>query len=174
MTPRSLANTGEQVHDDQIMAFFCPTRVGAAVRATGWDVGEEMERLVELARNGSGKTSIDAMKRIREIAREVAELNGMITTATATESGGPDIQPPSIGGAAKPFEGLDGKLYEGGPPPAATCATSRCAARRSVARRTAPVVDRAICISLLSASATAEASYPSAQMRRFLYQRHTT
>jgi hypothetical protein len=65
MTPRSLANTGEQVHDDQIMAFFCPTRVGAAVRATGWDVGEEMERLVELARNGSGKTSIDAMKRIR-------------------------------------------------------------------------------------------------------------
>ena len=86
MTPRSLANTGEQVHDDQIMAFFCPTRVGAAVRATGWDVGEEMERLVELARNGSGKTSIDAMKRIREIAREVAELNGMITTATATQT----------------------------------------------------------------------------------------
>lgn len=86
MTPRSLANSQDPVHDDQIMSFFCPTRVGAAVRATGWDVGEEMERLVDLARNGSGKTSIDAMKRIREIAREVAELNGMITTATATQT----------------------------------------------------------------------------------------
>lgn len=43
-----------------------------------------------------------------------------VTTATATESGGgPDIQPPSIGGATQPFEGLDGKRYEGPPPPAA-------------------------------------------------------
>jgi hypothetical protein len=43
-----------------------------------------------------------------------------VTTATATESsGGPDIQPPSIGGATQPFEGLDGKRYEPSPPPAA-------------------------------------------------------
>jgi hypothetical protein len=42
------------------------------------------------------------------------------TTATVTESGGgPDIQPPSIGGAAKPFEGMDGKRYEPAPPPPA-------------------------------------------------------
>ena len=66
------------------MSFFNPSKVGTAIRATGWDVSEEMERLVDLARNSSGKTSIDAMKRIREIVREVAELNGMITTATAT------------------------------------------------------------------------------------------
>lgn len=42
-----------------------------------------------------------------------------VTTTTATESGGPDIQPPSIGGATQPFEGIDGKRYEGPPPPAA-------------------------------------------------------
>jgi hypothetical protein len=83
MTPRSLA-TVDSSHDDQIMSFFNPSKVGTAIRATGWDVSEEMERLVDLARNSSGKTSIDAMKRIREIVREVAELNGMITTATAT------------------------------------------------------------------------------------------
>jgi len=68
------------------MAFFCPTRVGAAIKATQWDVAEEMERLVDLARNGSGKTSLDAMKRIREVVREVAELNGMITTTNATQT----------------------------------------------------------------------------------------
>jgi hypothetical protein len=83
MTPRSLASI-DSSHDDQIMSFFNPSKVGTAIRATGWDVSEEMERLVDLARNSSGKTSIDAMKRIREIVREVAELNGMITTATAT------------------------------------------------------------------------------------------
>ena len=83
MTPRSLAAI-DSSHDDQIMSFFNPSKVGTAIRATGWDVSEEMERLVDLARNSSGKTSIDAMKRIREIVREVAELNGMITTATAT------------------------------------------------------------------------------------------
>jgi hypothetical protein len=84
MTPRSLSQAVDTSHDDQIMSFFSPTRVGSAIRATGWDVSEEMERLVDLARNSSGKTSIDAMKRIREIVPEVAELNGMITTATAT------------------------------------------------------------------------------------------
>lgn len=86
MTPRSLSKKQEDVHDDAVMAFFCPTRVGAAIRATQWDVSEEMERLVDLARNGSGKTSLDAMKRIREVVREVAELNGMITTTNATQT----------------------------------------------------------------------------------------
>ncbi len=85
MTPRSLAAKHEEP-DDAVMAFFCPTRVGAAIKATQWDVAEEMERLVDLARNGSGKTSLDAMKRIREVVREVAELNGMITTTNATQT----------------------------------------------------------------------------------------
>jgi len=85
-TPRSLASKKDEVIDDTVMAFFCPTRVGAAIKATEWDVAEEMERLVDIARNGSGKTSIDAMKRIREIVREVAELNGMITTTNATQT----------------------------------------------------------------------------------------
>jgi hypothetical protein len=85
LTPRSLAAKHEEP-DDAVMAFFCPTRVGAAIKATQWDVAEEMERLVDLARNGSGKTSLDAMKRIREVVREVAELNGMITTTNATQT----------------------------------------------------------------------------------------
>jgi hypothetical protein len=85
LTPRSLANKQDD-HDETVMAFFCPTRVGAAIKATQWDVAEEMERLVDLARNGSGKTSLDAMKRIREVVREVAELNGMITTTNATQT----------------------------------------------------------------------------------------
>jgi|TARA_R110000868_G_scaffold38557_3_gene134697 hypothetical protein len=85
-TPRSLANKQEIPHDDTVMSFFCPTRLGAAIKATEWDVAEEMERLVDIARNSSGKTSVDAMKRIREVVREVAELNGMITTATATQT----------------------------------------------------------------------------------------
>ena len=86
MTPRSLAHKKEEEADETIMSFFCPSRVGSAIRATEWDVSEEMERLVDIARTGSGKTSIDAMKRIREIVREVAEVNGMITTATATQT----------------------------------------------------------------------------------------
>ena len=86
MTPRSLAQKKDEIVDDTIMAFFCPTQVGAAIKATQWDVAEEMERLVDIARNGSGKTSLDAMKRIREVVREVAELNGMITTTNATQT----------------------------------------------------------------------------------------
>ncbi len=86
MTPRSLAARKEEVEEDVVMSFFCPTRVGTAIKATQWDVAEEMERLVDLARNGSGKTSLDAMKRIREVVREVAELNGMITTTNATHT----------------------------------------------------------------------------------------
>ena len=86
MTPRSLATQKQVQDDDVVMSFFYPTRVGTAIKATQWDVAEEMERLVDLARNGSGKTSLDAMKRIREVVREVAELNGMITTTNATQT----------------------------------------------------------------------------------------
>jgi hypothetical protein len=86
VTPRSLATQKQVQDDDVVMSFFCPTRVGTAIKATQWDVAEEMERLVDLARNGSGKTSLDAMKRIREVVREVAELNGMITTTNATQT----------------------------------------------------------------------------------------
>jgi hypothetical protein len=86
MTPRSLAQKKDEMVDETVMSFFCPTRLGSAIRATEWDVAEEMERLVDIARNGSGKVSIDAMKRIREIVREVAELNGMITTTAATQT----------------------------------------------------------------------------------------
>jgi len=59
-----------------------------------------------------------------------------VTTATATESGGPAIEPPSIGGAAQPFEGLDGKRYEGPPPAAAPRVTRR--------RRVAPAADEGL------------------------------
>lgn len=53
-----------------------------------------------------------------------------ITTANATEGGGPPIEPPSIGGASKPFEGLDGKVYTGAPPPPSK--------PRATRRRTSP------------------------------------
>lgn len=86
MTPRSLASRKGEVEEDVVMSFFCPSKVGTAIKATQWDVAEEMERLVDLARNGSGKTSLDAMRRIREVVREVAELNGMITTTNATQT----------------------------------------------------------------------------------------
>lgn len=55
------------------------------------------------------------------------------STATAVESGGgPPVEPPSIGGSGRetPFEGLDGKSYEGRPMPAGK--------PRSTRRRAAP------------------------------------
>jgi len=78
------AREQEIPHDERIMSFFCPSTVGGAIRASDWDVGEEIERLTAIARDGSPKNAMQAMKQIREIVREVAELNGMITATTAS------------------------------------------------------------------------------------------
>lgn len=74
----------EVPHDERIMSFFCPSTVGGAIRASDWDVAEEIERLTSIARGDSEKNAMQAMKQIREIVREVAELNGMITATTAS------------------------------------------------------------------------------------------
>lgn len=61
-------------------AFFDIVGTGSALIASGWDVEEEIQGLVKIARTAAKESDkMAAMRQIRSIVREVAEMNGLVT-----------------------------------------------------------------------------------------------
>lgn len=77
--------------DDRIVAFFDSDSVREALAARSWDVREEVETLVGIAR-GSRRDAdrMQAIRQLREVVRESAELSGIIVRSTDTVTRSPD------------------------------------------------------------------------------------
>lgn len=70
-----------------IHSMFDPKLVGGALRAAGWDVSESLKHLVDIAKDtNKPAAAVAANKRISEIVREVAELNGLIVQDSASHT----------------------------------------------------------------------------------------
>jgi hypothetical protein len=69
--------------DEEIRAFFGMDGVALGLRSTGWEAREEVERLVSFSRDPDPKIAMSAMKQLRGVVRETAEINGVIRSQNA-------------------------------------------------------------------------------------------
>ena len=69
--------------DEVIRSYFGLDGVAGALKASNWEVGEEVERLVEFSRDPDPKVAMQAMKQLRGVVRETAEINGIIQSRNA-------------------------------------------------------------------------------------------
>jgi len=69
--------------DEEIRAFFGMDGVALGLRSTGWEAREEVERLVGFSRDPDPKVAMAAMKQLRGVVRETAEINGIIASQNA-------------------------------------------------------------------------------------------
>ena len=69
--------------DETIRSYFGLDGVAFALKASGWEVREEVERLVEFSRDPDPKVAMAAMKQLRGVVRETAEINGIIQSRNA-------------------------------------------------------------------------------------------
>jgi hypothetical protein len=65
--------------DDEVVSFFGTPGVGAALRASRFDVQEEMETLIRHFRDPDPKISLRAHGRLRAVLKEVATASGLLT-----------------------------------------------------------------------------------------------
>ena len=66
-----------------IRVFFGLNGVALGLRSTGWETREEVERLVGFSRDPDPKVAMAAMKQLRGVVRETAEINGIIQNRNA-------------------------------------------------------------------------------------------
>lgn len=69
--------------EDVIRSYFSLDGVALALRSSNWEVREEVERLVEFSRDSDPKVAMAAMKQLRGVVRETAEINGIIANQNA-------------------------------------------------------------------------------------------
>lgn len=69
--------------DEEIRSFFSLDGVALGLRSTGWEAREEVERLVGFSRDMDPKIAMPAMKQLRAVVRETAEINGIISSQNA-------------------------------------------------------------------------------------------
>lgn len=69
--------------DEVIRSYFGLDGVALALKSSGWEVREEVERLVEFSRDSDPKVAMAAMKQLRGVVRETAEINGIIASQNA-------------------------------------------------------------------------------------------
>jgi len=69
--------------EEEIRAFFGLDGVALGLRSTGWEAREEVERLVGFSRDPDPKIAMSAMKQLRSVVRETAEINGIIANQNA-------------------------------------------------------------------------------------------
>lgn len=69
--------------DEVIRSYFGLEGVALALRSSNWEVREEVERLVEFSRDSDPKVAMAAMKQLRGVVRETAEINGIIQSQNA-------------------------------------------------------------------------------------------
>ena len=69
--------------EDTIRAMFSIDGVAAAIQRSGFDVEEEVTMYIDIARNSlEDNTRLAALQRLNRRIREVAEVNGMISTGS--------------------------------------------------------------------------------------------
>lgn len=79
MKNREIIENGE----DTIRAMFSIDGVAAAIQRSGFDVEEEVSMYIDIARNSlEDNTRLAALQRLNRRVREVAEVNGMISTGS--------------------------------------------------------------------------------------------
>jgi hypothetical protein len=69
--------------DEVIRSYFGLDGVALALKSSNWEVREEVERLVEFSRDPDPKVAMAAMKQLRGVVRETAEINGIIASQNA-------------------------------------------------------------------------------------------
>ncbi len=69
--------------DEVIRSYFGLDGVALALKSSNWEVREEVERLVEFSRDPDPKVAMAAMKQLRGVVRETAEINGIIRSQNA-------------------------------------------------------------------------------------------
>ena len=69
--------------DEVIRSYFGLDGVALALKSSNWEVREEVERLVEFSRDPEPKVAMQAMKQLRGVVRETAEINGIIQSRNA-------------------------------------------------------------------------------------------
>jgi hypothetical protein len=69
--------------EDVIRAMFSIDGAAAAIQRSGFDVEEEMTMYIDIARNSiEDNTRLAALHRLNRRVREIAEVNGMISTGS--------------------------------------------------------------------------------------------
>lgn len=69
--------------EDVIRSMFSIDGVAAAIQRSGFDIEEEMTMYIDIARNSlEDNTRLAALQRLNRRVREVAEVNGMISTGS--------------------------------------------------------------------------------------------
>lgn len=69
--------------EDVIRSMFSIDGAAAAIQRSGFDVEEEMSMYIDIARNSlEDNTRLAALQRMNRRVREIAEVNGMISTGS--------------------------------------------------------------------------------------------
>lgn len=93
---------GEEV----IRSYFGLDGVALALQQSNWEVREEVERLVEFSRDSDPKVAMAAMKQLRGVVRETAEINGIIQNQNAEITHSEGNQTVKISASAKLVQSL--------------------------------------------------------------------
>jgi hypothetical protein len=69
--------------EDVIRSMFSIDGAAAAIRRSGFDVEEEVSMYIDIARNSvEDNTRLAALQRLNRRIREIAEVNGMVSTGS--------------------------------------------------------------------------------------------
>ena len=71
--------------EDVITSFYGLDGAAAAIKASSFDLMEEMNTIIQHARDPDPKVSLAALKQFRSVMKEVVNSNGMIGTIQQTE-----------------------------------------------------------------------------------------
>jgi hypothetical protein len=70
--------------EDVIRAMFSVDGVANAIKASNFDIEEEVRMYIDIARNSlDDNTRLSALQRLNRRVREVADVNGLIVTGSA-------------------------------------------------------------------------------------------
>ena len=75
-----------EVPDPGVLGFFGIDPVTDAIKASRFDVQEEIEIIITHVRDGDPKVSLPALKHLRTVLKEVAAANGLFGTVQQTRS----------------------------------------------------------------------------------------
>jgi len=71
--------------EDVITSFYGLDGAAAAIKASSFDLMEEMNTIIQHARDPDPKVSLAALKQFRSVMKEVVNSNGMMGTIQQTE-----------------------------------------------------------------------------------------
>ncbi len=71
--------------EEVITSFYGLDGAAAAIKASNFDVMEEIATLIQHTRDPDPKVSLPALRQFRSVMKEIVGANGMIGTVTQTE-----------------------------------------------------------------------------------------